>query len=412
MKVGYLLNTYPVTSGTFIRREIEALEARGVEVKRFAVRRWTQDLVDPRDQAEQEKTEYLLTGDANRLITSFLKELASNPGGVLRAGKALFELMKGSGDFVRPVAYLLEATHLKQRCAKERVAHLHCHFSTNAPAVAMLSRLMGGPSYSFTAHGPDEFVAPEQHCYDLKVEHAAFAIAITHYARMQIIRWSGIEHRDKVHVARCGLNLSEFEPSDVPANASELICVGRLCPQKGQALIPDAIAPLVSEFPELKVVLVGDGESRPLIESEIERLGLAGHIELTGWMANREVLARLRKARALLLPSFAEGLPIVIMESLALGRPALSTYIAGIPELLDSGCGWIVPASSVDHLREAIRDVMMASPVQLSRLGQEGRKRIEERHDIRLLAARLEELFRASLSEDGKQKSRPTGRPL
>ncbi|MEO1656895.1 MAG: glycosyltransferase family 4 protein [Pseudomonadota bacterium] len=398
MKIGYLLNTYPVTSATFIRREIEALEARGVEIKRFSVRRWEQDLVDPRDIAERDKTEYVLSGNAPQVIRSFLKELVTNPVGIGRAIAPLRGLMKGTGEVIRPLAYLLEAAHLKQRCAAQEIRHLHCHFGSNAPAVAMLTRVLGGPSYSFTAHGPDEFVAPEQNRFDLKMRHAAFAIAITHYARMQIIRWAGIEHRDKVHVAHCGLDLTEFVPTDVPANAQELICVGRLCPQKGQTLIPEAIAPLVGEFPDLKVVLIGEGETRPLIESEIKRLGLENNIELTGWMANKEVLERLKKGRALLLPSFAEGLPIVIMESLALGRPAISTYIAGIPELLDRECGWIIPASSVEDLRKAIRDVMMSSPIQLTRLGREGRRRIEEGHTIEQLAEQLHIQFESALT--------------
>lgn len=396
MKIAYLLNTYPVTSGTFIRREILALEARGLEIKRFAVRRWDQELVDPRDIAEREKTEYLLSGNAPALIGSFAKEVISNPGGVVKAFEPLRRLMKASGDFIRPLAYLLEAAHLKQRCRAEGVEHIHCHFSTNAPAVAMLSRILGGPSYSFTAHGPDEFVAPEQNRFDLKMQHAAFAIAITHYARMHLIWRSGIEHRHKIHVARCGLDLSEFEPSDVTADARELICVGRLCAQKGQTLIPEAIAPLVAEFPDLKIVLIGDGDTRSLIEDEVRRLGLENNIELTGWMANKDVIERLKRSRGLLLPSFAEGLPIVIMEALALGRPAISTYIAGIPELLDSECGWIVPTSSVDDLREAIREAMAASPEELSKLGREGRRRIEARHDIELLADALQSHIEAT----------------
>lgn len=400
MTLGYILNTYPVTSGTFIRREIEALERRGLEVRRFAVRRWDQELVDPRDIAEQERTEYLLSGNKAGVLKALGKELSANPGGVARALDAARELASSGGGFVRPFAYLAEAALLKQRCKAEGVTHLHSHFGTNACAVAMLSRLMGGPSYSFTAHGPDEFADAPRMRFDLKVGHAAFAVAITHYARMQLIRWGGAQHRDKIVVGRCGLELSEFTPSPVPETARSLVCVGRLCPQKGQALIPEAVAPLVERHTNLHVLLIGDGESRAEIEAEVKRYGLEKHVELVGWMANKEVIETLKGARALLLPSFAEGLPIVIMEALALGRPAISTYIAGIPELLDSECGWIFPASSVGDLRFAIDEAMQLSPAELTAKGMVGRRRIEARHDVDGLAELLHRQFAEAMGEE------------
>ncbi|MEM1410392.1 MAG: glycosyltransferase family 4 protein [Pseudomonadota bacterium] len=394
MRIGYFLNTYPVTSGTFIRREIEALERRGLVIKRFAARRWEQPYVDPRDKAEAERTEYLLSDHGKLgLLKALIKEGFTNIGGIKRAWSAWRAVQKSVGGLARPVAYFAEAALLRQRCAQEGIEHIHSHFGTNATAVAMLCRLLGGPSYSFTAHGPDEFADAPHMNFDLKVGHAAFAVAISHFARMQLIRWGGTEHRDKLLIGRCGLDLREFEPSPVPSESQTFVCVGRLCPQKGQALIPEAIAPLTDQFPELKVVLIGDGDSRAEIEAEIVKHGVEEHIVLAGWMANKEVLETVRQSRALLLPSFAEGLPIVIMEALALGRPAISTFIAGIPELLDGDCGWIFPASSVEGLRFSLRDALGRSQQELDALGQEGRRRIEDRHDIDGLAMLLHRAF-------------------
>ncbi|MEM6649630.1 MAG: glycosyltransferase family 4 protein [Pseudomonadota bacterium] len=398
MNIGYLLNTYPVTSGTFIRREIEALERRGVAVKRYAIRRWAEALVDPLDIAEQEKVTYLLSGQTKALAQALPKEIMIKPAGVGKALPAWGKIAKTTPGLLRPAAYLAEAAALRHQTEKDGIRHLHVHFGTNAAAVAMLCRLMGGPSYSFTAHGPDEFTNPEALRFDLKVQHAAFAVAISHYARMQLIRWGGIAHRDKIRVARCGLYLPDFQPVSDSCHTKTFICVGRLCPQKGQALIPEAIAPLVAEHPSLKILLVGDGESRPEIEAEIARLGLEKHIELLGWMENIKVRELISECRGLLLPSFAEGLPIVIMEAMALKRPAISTYIAGIPELLDRDCGWIVPPSSVEDLRAALRDALDASPRRLVDMGQEARRRIEARHDVDGLAATLEGLFEKALN--------------
>ncbi len=392
-RIAYLLNSYPMISTTFIRREIEALERRGLTIKRYAVRHWDGVLLDPADIAEQQHTEYLLTGNAGGLIGAFLRELFTNPAGLLRAlGPWRGLLKKARGGIVRHAAYLMQAALLRQSAKRDAIDHLHVHFSTNAAAVAMLSRLMGGPSYSFTVHGPDELTDAPLLDLPAKVEHARFVAAISHYCKSQIIRFSSIVHSGKIHIIHCGLDLRDFALTPPPDNQT-FVCVGRLCPQKGQAQLPAAAAALRGEFPGLKIVLAGDGEARPEIESEIARLGVSQHVVIRGWMENSAVREEIKNARAFLLPSFAEGLPVVIMEALALGRPVISTYIAGIPELVDAGCGWILPAGDEAALVRAMREVLTASPATLAMLGSEGRRRIEDRHDADKEAAKLARLF-------------------
>ncbi|MEZ5893076.1 MAG: glycosyltransferase [Parvularculaceae bacterium] len=392
-RIAYFLNSYPMTSTTFIRREIEALERRGVTVKRYAVRHWGVDLVDPDDITEQKRTDYLLTGNAGGLVVAFAKECVKNPGGVLKAiGPWISLIGKARGGFVRHVAYLMQAALLRQRAGADGVTHLHVHFATNAAAVAMLSKLMGGPSYSFMVHGPDELTDAPLLSFPAKIAHASFVAAISHFCKSQIIRFSSIRAGEKIRIVHCGLGLRDFEASPPPDNQT-FVCVGRLCPQKGQAQLPAVAASLKAEFPGLKILLVGDGESRKEIEAEIARHGVADQVIIKGWMENRAVREEMRNARAFLLPTFAEGLPVVIMEALALGRPVISTYIAGIPELLDEGCGWIVPAGDIDALTQAMRAALKASPDQLAALGREGRARVEREHDIDKEAAKLAALF-------------------
>lgn len=393
MKIGYLMNTYPVTSATFIRREIQALEGLGLQIQRYAIRRWDQELVDPADQAEQERTRYLLSGQVLGLFGAFGAELLRDPLGVLRGLGPWIRLIRNAGGgVIRHSAYLLEAVALKRQARVDGIAHLHTHFSTNSAAVAMLCHLMGGPRYSFTAHGPDEFVDPGPSSLALKLQHAAFAVAISYFCRRTLIQAGGMDAWHKVEIVRCGLDLSEFPVSDAPFGAN-IVCVGRLCPQKGQVLIPAAVERALMDHPDLTVTLIGDGESRADIEAEIAKRGLASRIHLLGWQSNSEVRAHLSTARAMLLPSFAEGLPIVIMEALALGRPVITTYIAGIPELVDGGCGWIVPASSEPDLAHTLAAAMAADPETLARMGREGRARIERHHDLHANTVRLKELF-------------------
>ena len=397
MKIAYLLNSYPMTSTTFIRREIEALERLGLEIRRYAVRHWDQPLVEPLDMAEQQKTHYLLTGNAGRLIAAFFVELLSNPAGLARGIGLWLRLCVNQGEFSpRMVAYLLQAAYLRRKTRAEGITHVHAHFATNAAGVAMLAQAMGGPSYSFTSHGPDEFVDPSAISMKLKVERAAFVVAISHFCRVQLVRFSSMKCWNKIFISRCGLQIDEFQPGfGFEMGNQDFVCVGRLCPQKGQLLIPRALATLRDEFPALRVHFVGDGESRAELERAIADCGVEQQVVLHGWQGSAFVKQMLASSRALLLPSFAEGLPVVIMEAFALGRPVLSTFIAGIPELVDDRCGWIFPAGSTEDLAAAMRAALRASPAELEQKGREGRSRVERFHDLQALSNGLYRQFTA-----------------
>ncbi|HEX2541930.1 MAG TPA: glycosyltransferase family 4 protein [Caldimonas sp.] len=395
MKIAYLLNSYPMTSTTFIRREIEALEDLGLTIRRYAVRRWDQALVEPLDIEEQQRTHYLLSGNAGGLLAAFFLELVSNPAGLGR-GVALWLRLCLNARALSPrlVAYLVQACYLRRRTRADGIAHVHVHFATNAAAVAMLAHAMGGPSFSFTAHGPDEFVDAAASSMKLKVQRAAFVIAISQFCRVQLLSASDMDCWDKIVVARCGIDLGAFTPDyDIAADNHQLVCIGRLCTQKGQLLIPRAIAQLRSEFPGLRVHCVGDGEIRGRLQRAIEECRVEQHVQLHGWQGGAVIRKLLAESRALLLPSFAEGLPIVIMEAFASGRPVLSTFIAGIPELVDDRCGWIFPAGSIDDLAEAMRAALRATPAVLRDKAVEGRARVERLHDLRVLASTLRQCF-------------------
>lgn len=256
----------------------------------------------------------------------------------------------------------------------------------------MLSRIMGGPSYSFTVHGPDELTDAPLLSFPSKIENATFVAAITNYCKSQLIRFSSIQYANKIKIIHCGLELSHFSKTAIPQN-NTFVCVGRLCPQKGQAQLPAAVAALKGEFPDLKIILIGDGESREEVKQEMIRHNVQRSFDMLGWLGNERVRELITEGRIFLLPSFAEGLPVVIMEALALGRPVISTYIAGIPELVDAKCGWIIPAGSQEDLIDALRQALMASDQDLATMADIGRARIEGGHDIDAEAAKLSALF-------------------
>lgn len=381
MTLAYLMNTYPITSTTFVRREIAAHEAAGVPVARYAIRDWAEVPVDPRDRAEIPRTTYILKQGMGRLLGAALRTAVTRPLGFARAlGAALHMATRKGGTGVKNAAYFLEAAWFYRSAQAAGITHVHAHFSTNSAAVVMLARLMGGPAYSFTAHGPDEFDDPAANALPLKVRHAAFVAAITDYARGVILTATGGAGAEKVHVVRCGLDLDEFTVTPPPEN-KRIVCVGRLCPAKAQALLVEAIAPLVADHPTLDLVLIGDGEDRAGIEARVAELGLGDHVTLAGWGTGEEVRTAIRDARLFALPSFAEGLPIVIMEALATGRAVIVTRITGIPELVDDSCGWVTTAGAVPELTAALSAALSETTEALAARGAAGRARVEDWHD-------------------------------
>ena len=394
MKLAYLLTSYPMTSTTFIRDEIAAIEAAGQPVIRFANKPWATPLVDPEDVAERARTEYLLT--AAGALAALAEAVAALPA--LIAALPLWRRVyaQAGEGLARHIGYLVQALAFRRRARAAGVDHVHVHFSTNAATVAMLARAMGGPAYSFTVHGPDELVAPARASMADKVVHAAFVVAITDYCRGRVAA-EAPDHADKVIVVPCGIDLAKFEPVTAgSAQRDRLVCVGRLCANKAQVLIPTVIAAVRDAHPVVRIDLVGDGEARGEIEAEIARHGVGDNVRILGWANAETVRAEIGGAAALLLPSLAEGLPIVIMEALAMGRPVITTRIAGIPELVDAGCGWIVPPGEAAPLVEALRAFLATSDVDRAALGAEGRRRIEARHDVRKSAAMLLAAFLAA----------------
>ncbi|EEE43688.1 Glycosyltransferase [Roseibium alexandrii DFL-11] len=405
--IGYILNTYPVPSATFIRREIHALEDIGFKVTPFACRRFAGDLVDPKDRIEAARTEYLLDGKLADLLLASIRELLTNITGVWRTLPIWKQLLSNAGGgFVRHVAYLMQAASLRQKASRAGIRHLHAHFGTNATAIAMLAHSLGGPNYSFTAHGPNEFENPAAQSFALKIQNATFVLAISDYCKNLLTSFTqGAEDIEKIHIARCGIELADYSPQPpVSATNNTFVCVGRLCPEKGQVHIPAAVSALKADFPDIKVILVGDGESRADVEAAIKKHAVEDYVILHGWGSNSEVQDFIKSSRALVLPSYAEGLPIVLMESLALARPVITTTIAGIPELVDVSCGWLVPPGDVGALTEALRSALSKQPAELKRMGEAGRERVAAMHDIRNLARAFDDQIARTTSQGSRQQ--------
>ncbi len=299
---------------------------------------------------------------------------------------------------LRHFAYAAEAAVLADWCRRESAQHIHAHFGTNSAAIAMLASMLLGVPFSFTAHGSEEFEKAPLLALDVKLGHAAFAICVSSFGRSQLMRWSSPEQWGKIKLVHCGLDRTFLQTTISPIPLSpRFVCVGRLGEHKAQLILIEAVHRLNQMGIHCHVILAGDGPMRPIVENEIRRHGLEQQITVTGWVSGERVKTEVAAARALILPSFSENMPVVLMEAAALGRPVISTYIAGIPELVQPGkTGWLVPASDVAALAEAMEEALVAPVERLAEMGGAGRAYVLEHHDAVKEAGKLLELFRRS----------------
>lgn len=396
MKIAYLVNRYPAVSHSFIRREILALEASGVGVTRFSIRPFDRNLPDPADRLEAERTRVVVGQGIGTLILATVKLLFGRPAAFFRSlGIALKAFLDEPRRGWRQIFYLVEACWIARQLGG--IDHLHAHFGTNPAAVARLVSCLTGIPYSFTVHGPDEFDAPGALDLRGKIADARYVMAISSYGRSQLMRWSDPVHWHKIRIVPCGVD--RVFTQAIPPRADygkTLCCVARLSAQKGIPLLIDAVAELAQRRDDLRIVLVGDGEMRGELETMIAARELSEIVSITGFVGAAEVRDILLSSRAMVLPSFAEGLPVVIMEALALETPVLVTAIAGVPELVDEDCGWVVPAGSVSALVEAMNAALDCDAERLAAKGRVGRERVLVRHDSAKIGASLATLFQGA----------------
>jgi colanic acid/amylovoran biosynthesis glycosyltransferase len=390
----YVVNQYPAVTHTFIKREIQALESLGFPVIRVAMRAGAH-LVDPDDLAEHAKTTHILQRPWHLAITVAMAALR-RPARFLKATAMAIKLMRRSD---RPawthLVYLAEACGVAAVLARTGALHMHAHFGSNPAEIVLLASIMSGVPYSFTVHGYDEYDKPEFMGLKEKIAGATFVASVSHYGKAQLLRWCTSEDRKKIQLVHCGIDAGfKADATPVEDGTRRFVCVARFCREKAQDVLLRAVAMVHKQGLKFELVLVGDGETRPEIEALIAELNLSDTVRLTGWLSSAGVRAEILQSRALVVPSFAENLPVVIMEAMALQRPVIATYIAGIPELVRPGeNGWLVPASDVAALAAAMTACLNTPDPAIREMGINGHARVADRHDALREATKLAALF-------------------
>lgn len=391
-KICYLINQYPKVSHTFIRREILALERQGAEVGRVSIRRVPESIVDGCDIAELDQTRFIISESSIKSLIGLFGLLLKHFLPAIRALPVMFSLARRAHfSLVKHFFYWLEAAWLYEYCQQQGIGHVHAHFGTNPAAVALLCRAMGGPDYSFTVHGPEEFDSPVALSLNEKIAKAKFVVAITSFCRSQLMRWASFSDWQKIIEVHCALDdaLLSSPSGSYERNKHTLVNIGRLCEQKGQWILLQAFVQLSDTLPSLTLHLVGDGEYRATFEEFVRQHGLQQRIIFHGWLAGEQIVNLLDNASAMVLPSFAEGLPVVIMEAFARRTPVVTTNIAGVPELVTPNNGWLVPAGDIDCLVVAIAQCLGASQSELNQKVELAYQAVAERHNADSEAKKL-----------------------
>ena len=352
---------------------------------------------EERDEAK--RTFYVKPGGAPAAVAALLSLLCSNPPGFFRGFASAVRL---AGFRPRQVflnlAYFAQAAMVGRWMRRNRLAHLHTHYSST---VALLVRKTFGFDLSISFHGPDEFNDPTGFWIREKVAACQFVRAISDYSRSQVMKSSAVEDWDKIEVVYMGVDPETFaaRPFRPAPDRLEILCVGRLAPVKAQHILIAAIAMLAPEHPAIRLHLVGGGPDRASLEAEVARRKLGEFVIFHGFTPQDKLDALYRETDIFALPSFAEGVPGVLMEAMAMEIPCVSTRITGTPELIRDGVdGLLVAPSNIEELAAAIAR-LAADPDLRLRLGQAGRRRVLEKFDLRKNAATLGEIFQKHLRE-------------
>jgi colanic acid/amylovoran biosynthesis glycosyltransferase len=387
MLIGYFTNVYPAPSHTTMRREILALEAFGVGVIRIAARPFRGPLIEPADVEEALKTKYL-TRQILYAAACLGIVAATRPRRLVMALRDAVQIGAATKSGVwKHLMYLVEA------CVLLRIArncsHIHANFSS-ATSVAIMCRILGGPPVSLRIHGPEEFIEFTPVEWIWKLRHATFVAPISEYGAQRICTLVPPPFHAKIKLLRCGVDSSLLDTVDnsthsLPAQL-RLLCVARLEPRKGHEVLLEALSVLHRDGLSVSVTIIGDGTCRDSLERRARELLRSDAFEFVGWRAGADVVYAMKSARLVVLPSFAEGLPVVLMEALALGRTVVATRVMGIPELVVHGkTGWLVEAGDANSLAAALREALLASDERLLAMGRAGRSMVADRHDVNKL---------------------------
>jgi glycosyltransferase involved in cell wall biosynthesis len=410
MRIAYLVSQYPAINHTFILREIRQLRSLGFEIPVISVRPSDRpfEQLTKEEREEASLTKPIKAAPLWRIVGAHIAALISHPRGYVGGVRTAVRLGRGHArNTLSHLLYFMEAVVAGRWMECEGLSHFHVHFSST---VGLLVTQIFPLTMSITLHGPDEFTDPAGFHLREKVAASLFVCTISHYGRSQVMRFCDRRDWAKIEAVHLGVDTRAFVPRAFRdcAGPFEIACVGRLAPVKGQHILIEAIARLVRQGRHVRLRLVGDGPERAGLEARAAALHVEDHVVFEGWLNQDQIRAVYERADVFALASFAEGIPVVLMEAMAMGIPCVATSVTGVPELIRNEVdGLLVTPSDPSALAEAIGR-LMDDPALRRRLQEAGRKRVTEEFDLERNCRQLEKLFRTRLAVSNSRRA-PSG---
>lgn len=402
MKLGYLVSQYPALSHTFVLHEVLSLRRHGVDVRVVSVRRCDRPMTElSADEAAEAKQTFSVMGAGYlHAIIANVRILCRHPLGYLRGLAYAWALSRGTPKLiVMYTFYFLEAIVAGDYFERQQVTDIHTHFSSTV--LLILARVFC-VRYSLTAHGSGEFVDVVGFHLAEKVAGATFVATVGQYGMSQVMNASDPAHWHKVVVLPLGVDIDAFRPGKVlqrdPGEPFRLVSVGRLSAPKGYPILIEAVALLRSHGRSVRLTLVGEGPQRGALEKLIALRGLGECVHLAGACNHDRVVDYYQSSDAFVLSSFLEGIPVVLMEAMAMELPCVATWITGVPEIIEANReGLLIPPASASAIADAV-ERLMEDPQEARRLGTAARRKVIASYHLEGNVERLAEEFRVRLT--------------
>lgn len=400
-RLAYFTGNYPRATDTFIQREVIGLRALGWQVETFSVRRSdTNHDVSDFIRSEKQATYYLLPFSWLRLLGGNLSFALRHPRRYLHT-LALAHRSRRPGlvGWLYNMVYFQEAVALARVLHLRGIQHLHNHLGDASGTVTMLAAELTGIGYSIMVHGPHLFFDPLHWALPEKLKRSRFVACISYFCQSQLMLFTPPSSWAQLAIVRCGVDPDQYHLQPVRNHATQLLYVGRLASEKGLLTLLDSLNQLRSMQVSFRLTLVGDGDDRDLLKKVVQQLGLADVVHFAGFANESGVREHLQKADVFVLPSFAEGVPVSLMEAMACGVPVVSTYVGGINELVEPGVtGLLVPAADATALAAAIAR-LLRSPDLRAKLARGGRERVEKQYHLNTQILQLSSLFERAITQ-------------
>lgn len=405
-KLVYLIGQFPAINHGYLLAEVRHLRRLGFGLEVISVSppdRPASALTDA-EREEASRTYYVKSLSALRIALLNAAEFFRTPWRYLRG---IFFALHLAGPAAKPIsyhlAYLAEAAVVGRRMRQLGISHVHASFSAT---VALIAAKIFPITWSFGVYGFGELHDPSVSHLKERIESARFVRSISKFGRGQLMLSSKRDQWPKLLYAPLGIEVADFLPSgrsSATSSIARLLCVGRLSEEKGQALLLESIAALIAEGLRLQLHFVGDGPDRRWLENYASQLGVASSIVFEGWIDEAKLLALYSNTDIFVLSSLAEGIPMVLIEAMALEKPCVAPCIAGIPELIDHGVdGLLFSVADVEGLSRQIRNLLQSSKLR-EQMGKLAREKVVREYDMTRNCERFAMIVEQQLAGTGPE---------